>query len=229
MTTHLPNPVTQHDRPVRPSRPDRRSRHDSGDQHDRHDRWNALVRNETPAQRLDRNYGEILQELRIAQTGVQLLLAFQLALAFTPRFGSLNEGQRWVYVSGLVLGAAAAALLMAPAAFHRLVFQRRLKPELVRASNRFALSGLLLLVLSLGASVLLILDVVLGARPAGWITAGTTLWFGLWWFAVPLASRRRHRHRMLDGQPRPSAGAGAAAGFAGDVDPGVHVQLDQDV
>lgn len=157
-----------------------------------HDEWNFLARRETPTQRLDRNYAEILQEVRVAQTGVQLLLAFLLTVAFTPRFATLTEFERRVYVAALVLGAAATALLIAPAAFHRLVFQRRLKRQLVLASSRFALCGLTLLMLSIGSALLLILSVTLGPAPAAWFTAGALGWFALWWFVVPMWSRMRN-------------------------------------
>jgi len=159
---------------------------------DAHDQWNFAVRRETPTQRLDRNYAEILQEVRVAQTGVQLLLAFLLTVAFTPRFATLTEFERRVYVAALVLGAAATALLIAPAAFHRLVYQRRLKRQLVLASSRFALCGLTLLMLSIGSALLLILSVTLGPAHAAWFTAGALGWFALWWFAFPLWSRMRH-------------------------------------
>jgi hypothetical protein len=164
-----------------------------------HDRRSYAARYETPSQRLDRNYGKILQDVRGAQTGVQLLLAFLLTLAFTPRFDGLTEFQRNVYVTSLILGAAANALLIAPAPFHRLVFQRRLKRRLVRAASRFALFGLTLLMLALTSSLLLILDIVIGTDQAKWMTAGTLVWFGLWWFAAPLwsrRSRRRYDHSM---------------------------------
>lgn len=161
---------------------------------DQHDHWNYAVRGETPTQRLDRNYGEILQEVRVAQTGVQLLLAFLLTLAFTPRFAALTEYQRNIYVASLVLGAAANALLIAPAPFHRMVYGRRLKLQLVRASSRFALSGVTLLMLALTSSLLLILDVVIGTHRALWIAGGTFGWFTLWWYVAPLWSRIRNRH-----------------------------------
>ncbi len=150
---------------------------------------------ETPAQRLDRNYGEILQEVRVAQTGVQLLLAFLLMLAFTPRFDVLTAFQRDVYVASLVLGAAATALLIAPTPFHRLVFRRQLKQQLVKASSRFAFFGVTLLMLALSSSMLLILDVVVGADRARWITGGTMAWFGLWWYVAPLWTRLCSRWR----------------------------------
>src|SRR4026209_2930233 len=103
-----------------------------------HDEGNAGARGETPLQRADRAYGEILQEVRVAQTGVQILFAFLLTLAFTSRFTSVNKFQPSVYVVTLMLCAAAAALLIAPAAFHRMVYRRRLKHHLVRIANRLA-------------------------------------------------------------------------------------------
>src|SRR5262245_8316331 len=122
------------------------------------DRWNLIARRETPAQRLDRNYGELLQELRVAQTGVQLLLAFLLTLGFTPRFATITGFQRSVYVASLILGAVATALLIAPAPFHRLVFRRRLKARLLRVSGLCSLFGLGFVMLALSSSLLLVLD-----------------------------------------------------------------------
>jgi hypothetical protein len=174
----------------------------SHDTADTHDEWNLRARGETPTQRLDRNYGELLQEVRVAQTGVQFLLAFLLALAFTPRFADITEFQRWTYVVSLIMGAAATALLIAPAPFHRLVFQHRLKRRLVRATGLFTLAGLGLLMLALGSSMLLILDVVLGTRQAMWISGGILAWFLTWWLAVPLWNRHRFGHRpRLPAQP----------------------------
>src|SRR5215469_10359817 len=77
------------------------------------DRWNYRVRGETPSQRLDRNFVELLQEVRVAQVGVQALLAFLLAVVFTPRFGQLTLFQTDAYVLSLVLGAGSTALLIA--------------------------------------------------------------------------------------------------------------------
>ncbi|MCE7009715.1 DUF6328 family protein [Kibdelosporangium philippinense] len=160
---------------------------------DEHDRWNYAVRGESRIQRLDRNYGEILQELRVAQTGVQLLLAFLLTVAFTPRFASFTLFQRDIYVASLVLGAAANALLIAPAAFHRVVFGQRLKEKLVRYSNRFALCGLALLMLALTSALLLILTVVLGMNAGSWLAGGALAWFVFFWYLLPLWHRVRSR------------------------------------
>jgi Family of unknown function (DUF6328) len=159
---------------------------------DHHDEWNAGARGETPLQRADRAYGEILQEVRVAQTGVQILFAFLLALAFTSRFASVTQFQRYVYVLTLMLCAASAALLIAPAAFHRVVYRKRLKHHLVRIASRLALSGLVLLLLALVSALLLILDVVIGRVPALLLAAGALGWFAAWWFALPAWSRLRH-------------------------------------
>jgi Family of unknown function (DUF6328) len=149
-------------------------------------------RHETEAERLDRNYSELLQELRVAQAGVQILFAFLLSLAFTPRFESTTSLQRTVYVITLLLAAAAAALLIAPVAFHRLVFRRRQKDDLVTMSNRLAIAGLVVLFLAMVGAVLLILDVVLGNLLAGVLTALVAAWFMLLWFVLPLPSRNEH-------------------------------------
>jgi tetrahydromethanopterin S-methyltransferase subunit E len=156
-----------------------------------HDDWNAGARGETPMQRADRAYGEILQEVRVAQTGVQILFAFLLALAFQARFADITSFQRGVYAVTLMLCAAATALLIAPAAFHRMIYRRRLKQHLVRVANRLAITGLVLLLLSMASAVLLIMDVVLGLLPALILAAAVLAWFTMWWFVLPLRTRTR--------------------------------------
>ncbi|MDI3388019.1 DUF6328 family protein [Streptomyces sp. B-S-A8] len=138
-------------------------------------------RNETPFERADRNFGELLQELRVVQVGVQILFAFLLTLAFTSRFRSLDDLQRGTYVATLLLSVAAAALFTAPAAVHRALFRRHAKPQIVRVSSRLAAIGMAVLCLALTGSVLLVVDVALG-RTAG-VTCGVgtfLMCFGLW-------------------------------------------------
>ncbi|NBE55534.1 DUF6328 family protein [Streptomyces boluensis] len=139
------------------------------------------ARHETPFERADRNFGELLQELRVTQTGVQILFAFLLTLAFTPRFPSLDDVQRATYVSTLLLAVAAAALFTAPAAVHRALFQQHAKPQIVRVSARLAQIGMAVLVLALTGSVLLVVDVAAG-RTAGVLAATGTfvMCVGLW-------------------------------------------------
>ena len=146
-------------------------------------------RDESEAQRLDRNYGELLQELRVTQTGVQILFAFLLTLAFTQRFGEIDSFQRTTYVVTLLSAAGAAALFIAPVALHRVVFRQNLKDRLVFMTNRMALGGLAFLLVSLVGALLLILDVTLDRTRALWLTGLAAAWFVLLWVVIPLASR----------------------------------------
>jgi len=151
--------------------------------------WSRQARGETDAERVDRNYNDLLQELRVSQSGVQILFAFLLTLAFSQRFGDITTFQRNVYMVTLLCTAAATALIIGPVSYHRLVFRRRLKPSLVSASNRMAMAGLAFLFLAMVGSVLLIADVVLEGSIVGWITAGTAGWFLLFWYVIPLYAR----------------------------------------
>jgi high-affinity Fe2+/Pb2+ permease len=146
-------------------------------------------RDETEAERLDRNYGELLQELRVVQTGVQILFAFLLTLAFTERFTRISGFQRGTYVLTLLFAAAATAFLIAPVAFHRIVFRHQQKDDLVRNAHRMALGGISCLLVAMVGAVLLILEVTLGQPAAYWYTAGVAAFFLLWWLVFPLVSR----------------------------------------
>jgi Family of unknown function (DUF6328) len=157
------------------------------------DAWNTEHRAEAPLQRADRNFAELLQELRVAQTGVQILFAFLLTLSFTDRFAGIDPFQRGVYVFTLVASAMTAALLIAPVAVHRLLFQRGRKRELVRVGHRLALCGLLSLVATMLAGMLLVLDVVVGRVAAVSVTAGLAGVFVALWVGVPLQLRRGER------------------------------------
>lgn len=146
-------------------------------------------RDETPDERADRQYSELLQELRVAQTGVQLLFAFLLTLAFTQRFTEITERQEALYVATLLATGVAAALLIGPVPFHRYVFRKGLKPRLVTASDLMARAGLAMLVVAVNGGVLLILDVVLG-RPASYVLSGLLLLvFVVVWYVVPRTVR----------------------------------------
>lgn len=129
---------------------------------------------------------EMLQELRVAQTGVQILFAFLLALSFTQRFTLINEFQRWTYITTLLLSALTAGLLVAPVAVHRRTFRRGLKAETVQLGHRLFGVGLATLALTLVGCVLLVLDIAVGRYFAVSVAAvvGVVL-VGLW-FALPL-------------------------------------------
>ena len=147
-------------------------------------------RDESVEERADRNLAELLQELRVAGLGVQVLFGFLLSLPFTNRFDRLSQGQRELYLGTLVLAAVATALLLGPVAYHRLVFRRGQKERLVRAANVMAVAGLAAVGLAVSAAVLLVTGYVTSGLAAGLITAFVTCLFGLLWFAFPLAHRR---------------------------------------
>jgi hypothetical protein len=150
----------------------------------------AKARGETVDQVLDRNLAELLQELRVAITGVQILFAFLLGLAFTARFAALGGFEITVYTVALLATALATLLLIAPVSFHRLVFRRRQKAVLVTVADRLLLAGLGLLGVAISAAVLLILDVVLG-RWQGLVGGGVVAVVGvLTWYVLPLRARR---------------------------------------
>jgi hypothetical protein len=147
-------------------------------------------RDESEAERADRNLGELLQELRVAGLGVQVLFGFLLSLPFTTRFTHLSPGQRNLYLATIVLAAVATALLLGPVAYHRLVFRQGKKERLVRAANIMAITGLGTVGLAVSAAVLLVTDYVSSGLTAGLITAFVTCMFAGLWFVFPLARRR---------------------------------------
>ncbi len=149
-----------------------------------------VERHETPDERADRNMVELLQELRVLQTGVQIVFAFLLGLAFTSRFPQLTRFQTGVYVATLLLTVVASAVLATPVALHRGLFQQGAKRRIVALSSRLALVGLFFLALALTGAVLLVTDVVLGDGPAAAVTACTAAMFAVLWFVLPLAMRR---------------------------------------
>jgi hypothetical protein len=154
------------------------------------------TRDESEAQRLDRNFNELLQELRVAQTGVQILFAFLLGIAFQQRFETISTYERMLYVVTLLLAAIAAVLLIAPVAVHRVLFRKRVKDEIVDIASRYAATGLAVLALAIVSAVLLVLTIVLNVVAAVAIAAGMFTLLLTLWLVVPLATRARlARHR----------------------------------
>jgi Family of unknown function (DUF6328) len=148
-----------------------------------------IVEEETEKQRWDRNFADLLQELRVAQTGVQILFAFLLILPFSAEFPNVTAFQRDVYVVALLTAAASAALIISPVAFHRALFRQGRKPELVRYSHGMATGGLGFMLIAMVASVFLITDYLL-ARPVSVLLSGlTALWFLSFWVALPFLRR----------------------------------------
>jgi hypothetical protein len=148
-------------------------------------------RDETELERRDRQFDDLLQELRVAQTGVQVLFAFLLGVPFTQRFTMLDRDQRLLYLVVLLASAAAILCLLAPGAWHRALFARGDKAHLVRVSHHFAIFGLFFVALAVCGVVTLIATVLYPGWPAAVIAAGGGVLFTLAWFALPVARRLR--------------------------------------
>jgi hypothetical protein len=146
-------------------------------------------REETEEERLDRNLGELLQELRVALPGVQVLFAFLLAVPFQQNFTKITPFQEKVYFATLLLTALSAVLLISPSAYHRLTFRMQQKDHLVFLANRFAIAGLGMLALAMTGAIVLITDVLYGATTTA-VTGGLAfLTFMAFWYALPLRRR----------------------------------------
>jgi hypothetical protein len=152
----------------------------------------ASVPEESPRARVNRELIELLNEVRVALPGAQILFAFLLVLPFQARFAAINDLQRGVYTGALLSSAAAIALLIAPSSYHRLNFRRPVKERMLHWANRLLIAGMALTLVGTTLAVLLTLDFVFGDPLLSLVAAlGTGAWFGWFWFALPLF-RRRH-------------------------------------
>jgi hypothetical protein len=151
-------------------------------------------RNETEDERLDRNLGELLQELRIALPGVQVLFAFLLAVPFQQHFSSISDFDKAAYFATLLLTALSAALLIAPSAYHRLTFRFQQKGRLVFVANRLSIAGLGTLALAMTCAIMLVTNVLWGTVATTVVTTALVLgMFALLWAVLPLMRRLRYR------------------------------------
>jgi hypothetical protein len=155
-------------------------------------------RHETEKQRLDRQLEQLLQELRVAMPGVQVLFAFLLAVPFQQRFAQVDALQRNVYFATLLAAAVASALFIAPTAYHRMMFRGRDKPRLVTISSRFALAGLAALAVAMNGVILLVTDFIFEGPVVGITIALTSSLFVGLWFVLGLV-RRLSNERSRDG------------------------------
>ncbi|MDJ0384798.1 DUF6328 family protein [Streptomyces sp. G-G2] len=149
-------------------------------------------RGETTEERADRRWQELVQEIRVAQTGVQILFGFLLTVVFTPHFQGLATPDKTIYIVTVVLGSLSTGALIAPVAFHRIVSGRRIKPQAVVWASRLTFVGLVLLLATLVAALLLVLRVATHDGLALWLVGVVLLWFLLCWFVLPLWARSRH-------------------------------------
>ncbi|WP_219995946.1 DUF6328 family protein [Schumannella soli] len=181
--------MTDDARPASGDRPDREA-HPAGE-----DFEDAVAdgRPETENQRLDRNWGELLQELRVTQTGTQILTGFLLTLAFQPRFAELDGYQRTLYLVLVAVAVLATILALAPVSLHRVLFRHQVKGRIVRVTDQLLRVTLIAVALVLTGTASLVADVVLG-RAAGLIAGAVALVVvTLLGLALPLSARRAAR------------------------------------
>jgi Family of unknown function (DUF6328) len=139
--------------------------------------------------RVDRELIELLNELRVALPGVQVLFAFLLTVPFSQRFREVTSTQRGVYYGAFVCAALATALLIAPTSYHRIHFRRKDKERMLLTSNKLAIAGMAFLALSVAGVVFLISDVLYHAEIAALMTAAITASFAWFWYGLPLTRK----------------------------------------
>lgn len=155
----------------------------------------AHIRDETEAERYDRNWNELLQELRVAQTGTQILAGFLLTLPFAPRFSDLNDAQSALYLALILIATLATVLGLSPVSIHRLLFRQRVKGALVDMTSRIVLAMLVTVGLLFIGTVFFIFDVVAGTTPAVIAAAAVLVVIVVVWTIIPRAMKsalRRH-------------------------------------
>jgi O-antigen/teichoic acid export membrane protein len=155
---------------------------------------------EAEHERLARNVSELLQELRVAQAGVQFLFGFLLAVAFTEHYARASGFEQVVHLVAVVFATAAVALLTAPAAWHRLLFRQGQRPQILRVANVLTVAGLACLAVAMTATVLLLFKVVAGPTVATVFAALFAVMFALLWFVLPLRTRQNGNGNGGDGE-----------------------------
>jgi Family of unknown function (DUF6328) len=171
-------------------------------------------RDETEAQRSDRNLVELLQEARVVQTGVQILFGFLLTAAFQPKFEKLSSFQKDVYFGTLVAAATTLIMLTAPTSWHRILFRQGDKEHLVTVANRFMLIGLATMGLTSIGVVMLLSDLAFSPPITALITTLAVIACAATWYILPLARRRalhaaaEDREETRGGEPRRRQPAG---------------------
>jgi Family of unknown function (DUF6328) len=154
-------------------------------------------RNETALERCDRNLVELLQEVRVVQTGVQVLFAFLLTAPLAARFPQLSSFQRHDYFVTLIAAGASAVLLIAPTAYHRILFRCGDKEHLVQVANRLTLAGLACVAVSMLGALLLVTDLLFDGAVVIVTIAVAALGFVSLWCVLPMLRRMR----LLKGRP----------------------------
>jgi Family of unknown function (DUF6328) len=147
-------------------------------------------RDEDEDERLDRHWAELLQELRLVQTGTQILFAFLLTIAFSQPFRQADRFTELVFAGTLVTAAIALGLFLAPVSFHRIVFRKKLRDKLIPMAGRLTEVGLVFLLAALAGGMLIALDVVFRRGLAISVVSAVVVLYLLLWYALPAAVRR---------------------------------------
>lgn len=157
---------------------------------------------ETRNEQLTRNVGELLQELRVAQAGVQILFGFLLSVVFTDRFHDASGFEKSLHLTAVMLAVAATALLTAPAAWHRLLFRTGSRERILTVGNRLVLVGLVCLALAITSTVALIAKVVYGEVAMLVVAILSALIFGILWFVMPIRMHPDNNDDQPTGSPK---------------------------
>lgn len=149
-------------------------------------------RQESAEERADRMWADLLQELRVAQTGLQILFGVLLIAVFQPVFTDLGDTDRTLYITAVTLGAATAGPLIGPVSLHRMVAGRHIKPQAVTLAARMTKTGLVMLAATTALTLLLLLRVATDDGTALWLTTAITLWLASIWFLLPIWARHHY-------------------------------------
>ncbi|GII85628.1 hypothetical protein Ssi03_36180 [Sphaerisporangium siamense] len=153
---------------------------------------------ETHKERVDRELGELLQGLRVAATGVQVMFAFLLTLPFSTGFDKVDSSGRWLFYIAMLSAAVASICFIAPATQHRILFRTKLKEMMLHRANRLGVVGGIALAIAMSCSTGLVVEAFLGVLPAALLAAGVAGLSGWLWFVQPLVSRYRRREPLRE-------------------------------
>jgi len=142
---------------------------------------------ESEHERLTRQLTELLQETRVAVAGVQVLFGFLLAVVFQNRFKEISSGQKDVFLAAILCATGSTICFIAPTPYHRILFQHRDKPHLIKVANRFLIAGVVFLAFSMTLALALVCDVIFGDTTAAVVAGLVGVSFAWFWFVLPLA------------------------------------------
>jgi hypothetical protein len=149
---------------------------------------------EDERERRNRQLDQLLQETRVVMPGVQVLFAFLLAVVFQNRFAQTTQFQKDIFLATILCTAASTVCFIAPAAWHRILFERQDKRHIIAVANRFIICGVGFLALAMTLALILVCDVVFTSATAVVVASTVGLSFAWFWFVAPLLRRRRDRH-----------------------------------